>query len=145
MRRFIIGASAIVAALTFGLVLFGASGAPRPMPRDDFMRVVRAMQSIAHETGLFAEQLIDERLSAPFARSHRDNLADILGDERDKLDDTLPRELQQAGESARNLAARLDASLAEMQRSLADRDALARIRADVRRVEEGLARLEQPS
>jgi hypothetical protein len=142
MKPGAIGVGTIVATLAACALLLSLSRTPQPMPRADFIRIVHALQSIAHETGLFAEQVGDDRLPAPFARGHRDNLAELLADEREKLEDTLPRELAPAGARARDLCAELDASLAELQRSLADRDAVARIRGDVRRIEEALSRLE---
>jgi hypothetical protein len=145
MKRFVIGVVLCLAAALAGVLIFDASAKPKPLSGDELARAVHAMASIARETALFAEQLEDDRLSHAFAKAHRDKLAEILDDERDKLEATLPSSLAGSGERARALGSELDTSLAELRRHLADREGLARIRQQVRHIESELARLEPAS
>jgi hypothetical protein len=144
VKAFVIGTSLFTGLVVAALLRFEAA-APQPMSRDELIRVVRAVASIARETVLFSEQLEDERLSAAFAKIHREKLAEILDEERDKLETTMPAPLVSSGDNARALAAELSSRLAELQRHLADRDGIARIRQEVRGIESRLGRLEAAS
>jgi hypothetical protein len=112
------------------------------MKPEDFARAVRQVASLARETAFLCARIEEDRVTGPFARTHRDKLEEELRDQAQELQDDLPPALESAGGEARKLAAELATSLAQLKRNLADRGELARVRADAERIAVEVGRLE---
>jgi hypothetical protein len=139
-------ASGIVAALVgvVGLACLGhiAAQPPAPIGGDDFARAVRSAASNARETAMLCAAIEKGRLSGPYARTHREKLHEDLADETKPLKDYAPPRLAADADRARSLVAELSALQQELERHIADPDALPRLRGDAVRIAVDLARLE---
>jgi hypothetical protein len=143
LRR--IAALVVALAIAVALAAFAykvASEPPGPMQPEDFARSVRQLASLARETAFLCEQIQEDRLTAPFARTHREKLEGAVRDEAEQLGDAAPPGLADAASQARELAAQLAANLKEMRLHLAEAEVLQRIRGDTRRIGEAVERLE---
>jgi hypothetical protein len=112
------------------------------MKPEDFARVVRQVASLARETAFLCARIEDDRVTGPFARTHRDKLEEELRDQAKELEEDVPPALEDAGGEARSLTAELATSLAELKRHLGEPGELAKVRMEAERIAVAIGRLE---
>jgi hypothetical protein len=142
-RRIAAACAALFLALVAGVWLFRvASEPPGPVKREEFARVLRQVASLARETAVLCDQIAQNRLTGPFARTHREKLDEDLRDQAHALEASAPPDLEQAAAAARELAADLAANLRTLKLHLAEAQALADVHREAGRIATQLERLE---
>jgi hypothetical protein len=141
-RRIAVVAVALILALAAGSLLFHVAAAPpAPMKAEEFARILRQVASLARETALLCEQIRDDRVTAAFARTHRERLEDELREQAEKLDGAVPPGLAQAAPFARELAAELAFALRDIKQHVAEAPVLDSVRGEAARIALEIERL----
>jgi hypothetical protein len=98
--------------------------------------------SLARETAITADAILHSRVTAAYAKTHREKLEKAVGDEAERLDTSFEHGLRPDAEQVRELTARLSGTLKAFRLHMAEPAAMQEVADDARAISIAVARLE---